>query len=147
MIEVWLFSCLSQAQILFALLAAASPSLKRTLIDFKIRQGAPQGSRSGSGRERSFGMKNLVFGQKSGTYPSQQSSGNRSLRTRTAPQPGLGTATASRRRTDGKNAVEDDDSQDGIMRQDEFDVRWENPEFDDQELDTVEHVSRYEIKQ
>jgi len=124
MIAIWLFVCLSQVQVALALLSAASPVLKRTLLDFKTRHELPTGSRSASNGTASFALSKLRLGR---GLPQPNTSRSRAVYPFSSQN--FGEVSAGRHKADGNaSAIHDDDSQDGIVRRDEFEVSWDTAE-------------------
>jgi len=103
-IAMWLFITLTQVQVMLALLSAAFPGLKKTLQDLVTRHGAESGSHSSNKHKGSYALDKL-----------------RSSATRSAKPSRL-----SKSKMDAENTG-DGDSQDGIIRQDEFEIRYSEP--------------------
>ena len=123
-IGLWLFIIMTQAQVLFSLIGAASPALKKTMMDLRTDYGAQTGSNSNS-KPGTFPLKYL----KSGRNRSQPTDSERS---RTIPYAGAakGSALISKSRHEDK-MTRDDDSQEGIIRQDDFEVSYDAGETSD----------------
>ncbi|KAK5117849.1 hypothetical protein LTR85_008623 [Meristemomyces frigidus] len=116
-ISVWVFVVLTQIQIFLALIAAGYPALKRTVLDLVTNFGVSDQSTSNSRPGESYALRYL-------SRRSKADRSNHSGRWKVPTfSPFTATATGSAVVTGGKqNALEDDDSQKGIVRQDEFDV-------------------------
>ena len=109
-IAMWLFITLTQVQVMLALLGAAYQGLKQTLQDLKTRHQIPGDSRSGSRHDGSFVLRKLRLKRS----PTQTGNTGNSSR-------------VSRSKIQGTD-IGDGDSQDGIIRQDEFEVRYDHGE-------------------
>jgi len=109
-LAIWLFAVLTQCQVFLALIAVVLPTLKRTVLDLVTNYGAPDESPSNSRPGRSFAMRSLS------SRPKADEPDRRSLWKSPPQNPG----TVGR---GGKqDTPSDDDSQKGIMRQDEYEV-------------------------
>jgi hypothetical protein len=116
---------MTQAQILFSLLGAASPALKKTMVDLATNYGAtsPEASKAGS----SYQLKYLRS-KRSGNQLSESATESK---TRNIPfsGPAKGNSVvrvSSRSRRGEQTITSDGDSQEGIIRQDDFEVHYDN---------------------
>jgi len=127
-IAIWLFVTLTQVQVMLALLSAAFPGLKQTLQDLVTRYGFAVDSQSGSKHNTSFAMKKLRT-DRSDTQP------------RETDKPRLLSLSAgessrvNRSRVEEDKSIGDGDSQDGIIRQDDYEVRYDTGEASDREAE------------
>lgn len=125
-ISLWLFVIMTQAQILWSLLGAASPALKKTMVDLATNYGAtsPEASKAGG----SYQLKYLRS-KRSGNQLSENvnESKNRSTIPFSGPAKGSSIVRVSSRTRRGEERVTSDgDSQEGIIRQDDFEVHYDN---------------------
>ena len=122
-IGLWLFVIMTQGQILFSLTGAASPALKKTMMDLMTNYGAQTESHSNS-KPGSFPMKYLRSKHRSQPMDSERS--------RNIPYSGAakGSALISKSKNDDRT-TRDDDSQEGIIRQDDFEVSYDHSEAPD----------------
>ena len=116
---------MTQAQILFSLLGAASPALKKTMLDLQTNYGASESqSNSRTGYGGSFAMKYLNSSKRN-----MNNSHLTDSRDRNIPFSGPGVkGTASihgRSRNDERRITSDGDSQEGIIRQDDYEVSYD----------------------
>ncbi|KAK3071709.1 hypothetical protein LTR53_008138 [Teratosphaeriaceae sp. CCFEE 6253] len=107
---MWLFITLTQVQIMLALLSAAFPGLKQTLQDLVTCDASASDSRSCSKHNGSFALRKMHSERNAAqiSFP--------------------GSTTKSTRMSNSKmedHGAGDGDSQDGIIRQDEFEVRYD----------------------
>lgn len=149
LLSLWLFIAMSQVQVLLALIGAASPVLKRAMADLVTNYGAQTDSQNRSGGN-SFALKYLK--------PRSNNKSNDALQTGSGsggskghmPFGGSvvsGNPMTSRSRNEEKIRG-DGDSQEGIIRQDEYEVNFfhtESPERETPERETVgeESYRRY----
>ncbi len=126
-IGVWLFVCMSQVQILLALIGAASPVLKKAMSDLQTHYGDLTTDNQGrSGMGHSFALKYLKSKRTNRTNNGSQPTNSNGSKNRTIPfgGPGVsGSAMISRNRQEEK-IQSDGDSQEGIIRQDDYEVSY-----------------------
>lgn len=120
--HIWLFAVLTQIHIFVSLIAAGFPALKKTVFDMLTNYGVNEASRSRSRSGPSYIMSKLSHKKKSKHSMGPES--ERSL-------PFAGSAIGNAVVVKGKpKTPSDDDSQRGIMRQDDYAVvvTYEPPE-------------------
>jgi hypothetical protein len=123
-IGLWLFVCMSQVQILLALIGAASPVLKKAMMDLVTNYGATGDSQNDSRLGRSFAMKYIKSKRNRTGQASQPTDSNGSKRPLPFSGSGVsGSAMVSRNRHEEK-VQSDGDSQEGIIRQDDYEVSY-----------------------
>ncbi|KAK5162863.1 uncharacterized protein LTR77_011120 [Saxophila tyrrhenica] len=125
-IGVWLFVCFNQVQILLALIGAASPVLKKAMSDLVTNFGASTDSQARSGNGRSFALKYLKSKRTFRSNNDSQPTDSNGSKIRPLPfgGPGVsGAAMISRNRPEEK-LRSDGDSQEGIIRQDDYEVSY-----------------------
>ena len=118
---------MTQAQILFSLLSAASPALKKTMVDLATNYGAttPEASKAGGSYQLRY-----LRSKQSGKQLSDQNNTTTS-KNRTIPfsGPAKGSSivrVSSRSRSRPEERIRGDgDSQEGIIRQDDFEVHYD----------------------
>lgn len=113
-IAIWLFVVLTQIQIFASLIAAGFPALRKTILDLVTNFGVSEDSQNRSGRGAAYILSSLTRkGKRSQTqnYSSVFS-----------PYTGSKARATTVVKTGTNTQLSDDDSQMGIIRQDEFDV-------------------------
>ena len=122
---------MSQVQIMFSLIGVATPALKKTMLDLVTNYGATDtqaGSKSGSG---TFPLKYFNSKRNQSQQPSEGSKQRSHL---PFTGPGKGSAMVSRSRHDD-TVKSDGDSQDGIIRHQDFEVSFYNTDSSDRDRD------------
>lgn len=135
---------MGQVQILLALIGAASPVLKKAIRDLVTNFGAQTESRERTGTGNSFAMKYLRS-RRTGrsNNASQPTDSHGSKRALPFSGPSIpGSAMVSRNRREDKLAG-DGDSQEGIIRQDDFEVSYFHTEASDRDLAQQETYGKY----
>lgn len=124
-IGLWLFMSMTQVQILLALIGAALSVLKKAMADLATNWGHQTTSNESSSKNgQSFGLKYLKKrSQRSNGLSQPSDSGSRS---RPLPYAGPGVSGNAfvRMNRDDKKVRGDGDSQEGIIRQDDFVVSY-----------------------
>ena len=121
-LELWLFVILSQIQVLFALIGGASPAMRKTLLVFVTNYGTVSDSQNMS-RPRyraSYAMTDLT---------SRKRSLGRSDNPAIFPYAGSGgkhIVSAGKSDQNRGDPVGDGESQEGIVRQDDFEITYTN---------------------
>ena len=113
-IAIWLFVVLTQIQIFLSLIAAGFPALKKTILDLVTNFGVSEDSQNRSRIGPGYILSSLTKKNKQ-SHPQESSSSfspyTGGTRGNTVVKAGANRATS-----------DDDDSQQGIIRQDEYDV-------------------------
>lgn len=125
--RIWLFTVLSQIQIFLSLIAAGFPALKKTVFDMLTNYGVNEDSQTGSRSGPSYIMNRLSRKNKS-NHSAGPESGH------SIPFSGTGRGHAVVVRGKPKTPT-DDDSQKGIMRQDDYAVVVSYESSDPQDFD------------
>lgn len=134
---------MSQVQILLALIGTASPALKKAMMDLATNWGhqtASGGSNSGGGQ--SFGLKYIKKrsqGSKGSSQPLNTSSGSRHI---PFSGPGIGSSAFASINKHDKRVRSDGDSQEGIIRQDDFVVSYFQDDSTSRDQEDGEGTSR-----
>lgn len=124
-LSLWLFITLTQVQVMVSLITAAIPALKHALEDLSTQYGATAESNAGSRRyDTSLALRRLKpsHTRKAGSKEGHMLSMDASLRTVVGAGPHM-----PRNRAQVKNTGDiDGESQEAIVRQDEFEVSWDD---------------------
>lgn len=125
-----------------SLISAAIPALKQTLLDLSTQYGQTADSQSGSRKHGgSYALERMRPKQsrkEQSVADHESSPGMASF-----PAVSFGGAKAARNRTHVKSARDiDGESQDGIVRHDEFEVSWDNGDAFDRETRSEDAYSR-----
>ena len=131
LISLWMFTILSQVQILFSLVAVATPALKKTMMDLVTNYGAAE-SQSNTARSGSFPLKYLSRNRHN---ISGERSGGSKQRSIPFSGPGRGSTMVSRSRNED-TLKGDSDSQEGIIRHQDFEVSFYKTDSSEEVRDT-----------
>lgn len=117
-LAIWLFVVLGQIQLLLSILAGATPALKKTMLDLITNYGALTDSHAGSRAASNNFPLRYITGVSNAQISSQGSAGRAHKITSL-----IGGAKASGK-SHQLHREGDGDSQEGIVRQEEFEVRY-----------------------
>lgn len=126
-----MFSVLTQVQILFSLIGVATPALKKTMLDLVTNFGAAE---SQSNTKSGSGTFPLKYFSRRNNASQQPSEGSKARSHMPFTGPGKGSTMVSRSRHED-TVKGDNDSQEGIIRHQDFEVSFYNADSSDTQRD------------